>query len=81
MRAVLSNRKWKLIMLDGSNVIEVNVDLETIYQKTEQENDYEYNYAIQERIDDLLDMKPDEKIFFQFNRDDKNDTGLIYRIE
>ena len=77
MKAVLSNRKWKLITVNNSE----QVDLETIYEKSEQESDYEFNYALQDRIDDLLDMQINDTIYFQFNRDDENDKGIVVRVK
>ena len=79
-KEINSKREWKLIIVCDTDVVQVTVDLETIYEKTDQEDDYEYNYAIQDEIDKLLDMKVNDKIFFQFNRSDESEPGLIVRI-
>ena len=81
MRDIYSKRKWKIVMINDGVVHQEIICLMKIYEKAEQEDDFEYNYAIQERIDDLLDMKEGEVIHFQFNRDDDNDKGIIARIK
>ena len=78
MRPILSKREWVLVFELGDNE---TVNLETIYEKSEQENDFEYNYALQDKIDTLLDMKVEETIFFHHSRGDENSKALLTRIK
>tara|TARA_R100000995_G_scaffold84922_1_gene65899 strand:+ start:21375 stop:21626 length:252 start_codon:yes stop_codon:yes gene_type:complete len=80
-KEINSYRKWKLIIICENDVYQVKVDLEKIYAKTDQEDDYEYMYAIQEQIDKLLDMKKNERIAFEFNRNDNSEPGYIIRTK
>ena len=78
MRPILSKREWVLVFELGDTE---TVNLETIYEKSEQENDFEYNYALQDKIDTLLDMKVEETIFFHHCRGDENSKALLTRIK
>ncbi len=78
MRQISSNRKWILVFKQG---IKEEITLETIYEKSEQSSDFEYNYALQGKIDTVLDMKVNETIFFQHHRDDENCKALLTRIK
>ena len=77
LKAIESKREWLLVFELGDKE---KVNLETIYKKSEQESDFEYNYALQESIDTILDMKVNKTILFQHNRDDKNSKALLTRI-
>ena len=77
MREILSRREWVLTFKLGSTE---KVNLLSIYEKSENENDFEFKYALQDSIDEILDMKINETIYFQYNRDDKNSKGLLTRI-
>ena len=78
MKQILSKREWVLTFELGDTEV---VNLATIYEKTDQENDFEYNYALQEIVDEILDMKFNETIYFQHNRDDENSKALLTRIK
>ena len=43
-------------------------------------SDSETIYAIQECIDDIMDLKLNKSMFFQPNRDDEESKGIITRI-
>lgn len=77
MTDINSKREWVLTFKLGSTE---KVNLLSIYKKSENENDFEFNYALQDSIDEILDMKINETIYFQYNRDDKNSKGLLTRI-
>ena len=77
MREILSRREWVLTFKLGSTE---KVNLLSIYEKSENENDFEFKYALQDSIDEILDMKINETIYFQYNRDDQNSKGLLTRI-
>lgn len=78
MKPIFSKREWVLTFELGDTEV---VNLATIYEKTDQENDFEYNYALQEIVDEILDMKFNETIYFQHNRDDENSKALLTRIK
>ena len=44
-------------------------------------DDFEYIYALGEIVDQIMDLKPLDHLYFQSNRDDKNERGLIVRIQ
>lgn len=41
--------------------------------------DWEYIYALGNVIDEVMDLKPLDYLYFQANRDNKEDRGLIVR--
>lgn len=77
MTDINSKREWVLTFKLGSTE---KVNLLSIYKKSENENDFEFNYALQDSIDEILDMKINETIYFQYDRDDQNSKGLLTRI-
>ncbi len=46
-----------------------------------EDDGFEYQYAMQYIIDDVLDLKLNESMYFQPNRDDKSSKGIILRIK
>lgn len=47
----------------------------------EHKNGFEYIYSLQENIDDILDLKINECMFFKGNRDNDLSKGIITRID
>ena len=47
----------------------------------EENNEAEVFYALQESMDSVLDLRRNESIYFQPNRDDGNSRGIITRIK
>tara|TARA_R100000781_G_scaffold84645_1_gene52093 strand:- start:386 stop:676 length:291 start_codon:yes stop_codon:yes gene_type:complete len=78
IESINTRRKWLLIFEDG--VMET-ITLTSIYSKSDQESNWEYNYALNAIIDEVLDMKVNETIYFQHNRDDENSKSLLTRIK
>ena len=72
-----SARKFLCAWIEGGEVQSLETNLDDIHEKGENESDFEYNYAIQDSIDKVLDLKVDESMNFQFNRDDKDSKGVI----
>ena len=73
-----SKRQYKIAMIENETA--------TIIEKTTIENiltddGFEYQYALQGEIDEILDLKLGESMYFQANRDDKNSKGVILRIK
>lgn len=46
----------------------------------EQENEFEYIYALNENIDSILDLKAGERFQMNFNRDNSDSAGFIKRV-
>ena len=79
-KSISSHRKFICTWIEQGEIVTLRTDLDEIHEKGENENDFEYNYALQDSIDKLLDLKVDESTFFQFNRDDDRTKGSILRI-
>ena len=73
-----SKRKYRVVTFIGemASVDAIVYTLDEILQDTGSE----INYSLQEVIDDILDLKPFEKMFFYSNRDDKNSNSIIIRL-
>lgn len=72
-------REYKLLFDAYGETVEITVDLERIINDIE--NEFEYIYALQDEFDTILDMKKNDIISFQFNRDDAMEKGIIKRIK
>lgn len=74
------NRRFTVQMsVQGTTGSVKNVTVERLTE--ERESEYEWIYAIQSyHLDDILDLKIGENIFFQPNRDDNKSKGIITRI-
>lgn len=70
----ISKRKYKVYNFEFKKVI----PLERLF--INKENDFEYIYALQDIIDDILDLKVNESLFVQMDRGDVRDKGVIIRI-
>jgi len=45
----------------------------------EHKNGFEYIYSLQEKIDSVLDLKVDESMYFNANRDNEVGKGIVTR--
>ena len=72
-----SKRRYQVVTLDSCGVGQMAIDLGNLNQNRE---DYEFVYALADRIDDVLDLKPGESMYFQPNRDDCSSKGIIKRV-
>ena len=75
-----STRKYTITEA-GENLIQhisYNQTLEQILSN--QEDQSETNYSLQERIDEVLDLKVGQSIYFTPSRDQVNSKGVITRI-
>jgi hypothetical protein len=74
-----SRRFTVQMSVQGTTCSVKNVIVERLTEKRERE--YEWIYAIQSyHLDDILDLKIGENIFFQPDRDDNKSKGIITRI-
>jgi hypothetical protein len=77
--ALTSNRRYKVAVCDSAGIsIEEVTILRLII--TDNENNFEFLYAMQDIVDKILDLREGESMIFQPNRDDSNSKGIIYRI-
>lgn len=72
-----SKRKYRICVCDQIGMSVENMTLHTI---NDSKMDAEYIYAMCEIIDEILDLRVEESMYFQSNRDNKNAKGIIYRI-
>lgn len=75
-----SKREYKLLWDVHGETVEEIVSLDRIVYE-ENDSEYEYIYALQDDFDVILDLKINEIIPFQFNRDDKRERGIVKRIK
>jgi len=81
MKQIFSNRKWRFIYpLNIETIIDEVMTIDEIHSKIEDE-ETEMDYAIQDRMDELLDMREGDSIFFQFHRDEDSQKGIVIRIK
>jgi hypothetical protein len=72
-----SKRTYSVEESVNGNISNYRIKLTEIMDKA---SDSETIYAMQERIDDILDLKLKKAMFFQPNRDDNDSKGIITRI-
>jgi len=83
--AIDSKRKYLIMGVTGNGHHESVTD--TVHQllqgadAEEDGNDFEYRFAAQEISDDILDLKVNESMYYQPNRDDKDSKAIILRIK
>lgn len=58
-----------------------NITLNTLAQAVKEKNCAEIWYAMDDRLDEVLDLKVGESMYFQPNRDDKKSKGIIFRVK
>jgi hypothetical protein len=72
-------RKYKIAIYEGGNEIQVHeIRIDDILFPND--NDFEHIYALMEVLEDILYLKPDQSMYFQPNRDNKNTKGILLRI-
>lgn len=87
MKTITSNRLYRAVWFETELIDLKSLSLEDIFEDVDnliteaQQSNFEWQYAIQDKIDNVLDMKKDETIYFQFNRDDENTKGILKRIQ
>lgn len=74
-----SARRYVVAFIEGNAACTYFPTLADILDDSEG-NDYEWKYAVQERFDDLLDLKIGDRLLMNFNRDNTDSTGYIKRI-
>lgn len=78
----MSKRKYTIAIADAEGLSLERISLNSLIEKGRgNQNEYEYIYALTDILDSVLDLKVDESIYFQPNRDDKTSKGIIRRFE
>jgi len=77
----ISKRVFEILFFEGGQSIHLEVELNELFSDTSNEDNFEYVYAMQDSIDDILDLRVNDTMYFQFNRDDVNTKGVIRRIK
>ena len=75
----ISKRKYIAIGNEAEQIFEIEFDFYELVKIDE--NGSEVFYALQEKTDEILDLKNGESLFFQANRDSVKDKGIILRIQ
>lgn len=74
---ISSKRKYRVLISESG---ESSIERVTINRLLNpRENDYEYIYALYDVIDEILDLKNGESLYFQPIRDNKDSKGIITR--
>lgn len=78
-----SKRKFKIILVvaDYSAIHPEIKTIDELLNVKSSGEDHEYMYSLNEVIDDVLDLKKRQHLFFQWNRDDSDSVGIIVRME
>lgn len=71
-----SKREYRVLLVENGNDTSIYQSLKNILA----DDGAEVNYAMQEIIDSILDLKVGESLYFQPNRDDRNSKAIIFRL-
>lgn len=75
-----SNRKYLVVGVEGGDSFVLDISINKLMKK-DSDNDSEVLYAMQEITDEILDLKKNESMFFQADRNNEHTKGVILRIE
>jgi PDZ domain-containing secreted protein len=78
MVQINSTRKYSVVFIEGDSTFSGFFDIVNILQNND---DYEWKNAVNESIDQVLDLKVGERLSMKFNRDNSDSDGFIKRIE
>ena len=73
-------REYRLRFLDNGVFDSARINAKILLDETIV-NDYEYIYALRDIINEVLDLKIGESMYFQPNRDNADSKGIILRVE
>ena len=77
--AIQSKREFKVITVTNKTHNETYICRLT--EIMDVNSDSESFYSMQEIIDDIMDLKAGDSMYFQPCRDDNNSKGIIIRVE
>lgn len=73
-----SKRKFVVAFIEGDAAVTQFPTLAEILTE-KNGNDWEWKYAIQDKFDELLDLKVGDRLLMNFNRDNADSAGYIKR--
>lgn len=78
-----SFRKFKITHFDREDVKEFEITLNQLMgiDKPEHFDGTEMQFSLQERLDEVLDLREWDRMVFQEDRSDKNSLSIIIRIQ
>lgn len=77
-----SQRKFLLLYVEQGESVKTILTLEDLFMLSEnQGEDFEYLYSLTYKIDKILDLKVNENIYVQGNRDNEYSKGVLTRIK
>jgi hypothetical protein len=74
-----SKRRYIIAIVESEAIPTISLSIDQIANPLENGADYEYRYALNELIDEILDLKLYEKMTFKWNRDNPGTIGIILR--
>lgn len=77
---ITSKRRYVVQITEGGHHYDETIELKTLLT-TSKKNEYEYIYSMQDLIDEVLDLKDGESMYFKPNRDNDLAKGIITRID
>lgn len=76
---LISRRQFALAFIEGESTTTALPTLNEIL--SDENNAWEWQYALQDNIDAVLDLKVGERLNMNFNRDNADSFGTIKRIK
>jgi len=78
-----SKRKYEVTIVENGIMNIKGIKISAILTSNDNDpNDegYEFEYALQGIVDDVLDLKQGDSMYFQPNRDNGDSKGIILRV-
>lgn len=76
-----TKRRYKIAVQENDAIFKDEFPLTRLDISIRGDDDAEYIYALQDRMDDVLDLRRGESMYFQPNRDNESTKGIIVRID
>lgn len=74
-----SKRAYTVAGFENGHFVRFELSIKDLVE--DKEDSFESLYAIQEEVDEILDLKVDETLSVSLNRDNKNCKGILLRIK
>ncbi len=78
-----SKRKYEVTIVENGIMTVKGVKVGAILTNNDNDPDdegYEFEYALQGIVDDVLDLEQGDSMYFQPNRDNGDSKGIILRV-
>lgn len=77
-----SQRVFLFVFVEVGELTRDTLTLEELFMLSEEQGEeFEYLYSLTDEIDTILDLKVNENIYIQGNRDNKHSKGVLTRIK